>query len=275
MNNRNYRPWFVTALVLVVVGILVSVTFYMQLSTTINTLALTEGELSTTQTELTTTQNNLDTTQGQLSTTQNELSSTRSSLTTTQGQLATTQGQLATTQGQLTTTQGQLAATQNTLISTQSSLAAAQTQAATLQTSLAAATSQVAALQNQLATGHILVDPTYAAMQAFIASDKTDQNTYNVTTYNCVNFSADVIANAAKQNIRCAYINIDFGNNTGHAIVAFNTSDKGIVYIESQTDEIVLLKVGTHYWQSVIPRPGYYYPQPNYDDTVTRFVVVW
>jgi uncharacterized Zn-binding protein involved in type VI secretion len=232
----------------------------MQLSTTKNTLALTKDNLSTTQTELTTTQDNLNTTQVQLSTTQNELSSTRSSLTTTQGQLATTQGQLTTTQ--------------NTLIATQSSLTAAQIQEATLQTSLTAAASQVTALQNQLSTGHILVDPTYASMQAFIASDKTDQNTYNASTYDCVNFSADVIANAAKQNIRCAFVNIDFPGS-GHAIVVFNTTDKGMIYIEPQNDDIVNLKVEAHYYQEEVPPPGYYYLPPSYDDTVTRFVVVW
>ena len=268
MNNRNFRPGFVIALVLALVGILISVTFYMQLSTTKNTLALTEGEFSTTQTELTTTIDNLNTAKDQLGSAQNELSSTRTNLTTTQDLLTKTQGQLTATQGQLT-------AAQNALIVSQSSLAAAQTQEESLQTSLTAATSQVAALQSQLSTGHILADPTYAAMQTFLTSDKTDQNTYNATTYNCVNFSADVIANAAKLNIRCAYISIDFPGTTGHAIVAFNTTDKGMVYIEPQTDEIVQLKVGVHFYQSVIPKPGYYYPAPNYDDTVSRFVVVW
>ena len=268
MNNKNYRPWFVITLVLALVGIIASITFYTQLSTTQNTLALTEDKFNAAQTELTTTQNDLNTTQGQLNTTQNELSSARNSLVTTQDLLTTTQDQLKMTQSQLTTTQ-------NTLIATQTSLTTAQIQETSLQTNLTTATSQVTVLQNQLSSGHMLADPTYASMQAFIVSDKTDQNTYNVTTYNCENFSADVIANAIKQNIRCAYVAIDFPGTTGHAIVAFNTTDRGMVYIEPQTDEIVQLKVGADYYQSVIPKPGYYYPQPSYDDMVTRFVVVW
>ena len=261
MKNRNYRPGFVISLVLAVVFIVTSVTFYMQLSTTKNTLTLTKDDLSSTRTELTTSQNSLNTTQGQLLTTQNDLSSTKSSLTSTQNQL--------------TTTQNQLSSTQNDLSTTKTSLTAAQTQAATLQTSLTAANSQVTTLQSQLSSGHILGDTTYAGMLAFLAADKTDQNTYVNNTYNCVNFSADVIANAAKQYIRCAFINIDFPGTTGHAILAFNTTDRGMVYVEPQTDDIVNLRAGTHYWASVIPTHGFSYSTPSYDDTVSRFVVVW
>jgi hypothetical protein len=258
---RNYRPWFITTMLLTVSGIVFSVNFYMQLSATKDNLAFTESQLAGTKTELTTAQDNLDTTQDQLLVTENELVSAKSSLAATESLLISTQGQLTTAQ--------------NELASTKSSLIASYIQQANLQTSLTTAQSQITDLQTQLASTNILADPTYAAMQSFMNSDKTNQNTYNVNTYNCVNFSADVIANAVKQHIRCAFINIDFPGTTGHAIIAFNTTDKGMVYIEPQTDEIVNLKVGTHYWQSVIPRPGYYYPQPAYDDTVSRFVVVW
>ena len=311
MKNRNYRPGFVISLVLALACIIASVTFYTQLSSTKSSLALTESDLNTTKTELTTSQNNLNTTQGQLLTTQNDLSSTKSNLATTQNQLTTTQSQLSSTQNDLsatktnlTTTQNQLATTQNSLAATQKDLTAAQaqattlqtslttaqtqaatlqtsltaeqTQAATLQTSLTATNSQVTALQSQLSSGHILGDTTYAAMLTFLASDKTDLNTYNVNTYNCVNFSADVIANAAKQYIRCALISIDMNNaDAGHDIVAFNTTDKGMVYIEPQNDCIVNLKVGGRYYQEEVPPSGYHINPPSYDDTVSRFVVIW
>jgi len=215
-------------------------------------------------------------TSGKLFVTQTELVSTQSTLADTDTQLTTTKGDLASTQQTLTSTETQLSSVQTQLESTQGQLSAALTGEASLQTSLTAAASQVAALQNQLSSSNILADPTYASMEAFLASDKTDQNTYNATTYNCVNFSADVIANASKQNIRCAYVNIDFGNIlSGHAIVAFDTTDKGMVYIEPQNDCIVQLKVGNHYDQEEIPPPGYYFVPPSYDDTVTRFVVIW
>jgi hypothetical protein len=122
--------------------------------------------------------------------------------------------------------------------------------------------------------GYVLSDPTYQQMESFLAADKTDLNTYNATTYNCVNFSADVIANAAKSKIRCAYVNID-ERDSGHAIVAFNTTDRGLIYIEPQTDEEVNLQVGRHYYQCIIPDPGYHYFPPGYDDTVVSFVVIW
>lgn len=213
-------------------------------------------------------------TSGKLSATKDELISTQNTLADTNTQLTTTKGDLASTQQTLTSTETQLSSVQTQLASTQGQLSAALTGEASLQTSLTAAASQVTALQNQLSSGHILADPTYASMEAFLASDKTDQNTYNATTYNCVNFSA-VIADAAKQNIRYAFVDVDFPGTTGHALVAFNTTDKGMVYIEPQNDCIVQLKVGAHYYQEEIPPPGYYIAPPSYDDTVTRFVVIW
>ncbi len=48
-----------------------------------------------------------------------------------------------------------------------------------------------------------------------------------------------------------------------------------MVYIEPQSDEVVNLQVGGRYYQEVVPKPGYYYTTPSYDDTVVRFIVIW
>ncbi|MCX6003486.1 MAG: hypothetical protein NTX46_03540, partial [Chloroflexi bacterium] len=148
----------------------------------------------------------------------------------------------------------------------------ARTELATTQAGLTQTQTDLATARTELT--NVPLDPTYQQMESFLAADKTDRNTYNAATYDCVNFSADVIADAAKSKIRCAYVNID-ERDSGHAIVAFNTTDRGLIYIEPQSDEEVNLQVGRHYYQCIIPEPGSYYIPPGYDDTVVRFIVIW
>ena len=221
-----------------------------------------------------------------LSATQNELTATNGTLTKTQDQLATTNENLIVAQNEfnatlntLTSTQSDLKSAQNKVSSLQGDVSSLQNNVSSLQADLTQVTSQVANLQTNISRmstsyGYALNDPTYAAMQSFLASDTTDQHPYIAGTYVCWNYAADVIADAEKQHIRCAFVYVEFADSA-HAVVAFNTTDKGVVYIEPQTDEVVQLKVGAHYYQSIIPKAGYYYTQPAYDDTVKLFDAIW
>jgi hypothetical protein len=100
-------------------------------------------------------------------------------------------------------------------------------------------------------------DPTYEEALQFVSVDQTDRNTYN-QTYTCFNFASDFVNDALKEGYRCAYVVIEFAD-AEHAIVAFNTSDEGLVFIEPQNDEFVTLTVG----------------QPYLGKTVVRFSVNW
>ncbi|MBN1643318.1 MAG: hypothetical protein JW856_00635 [Dehalococcoidales bacterium] len=258
MNSRNYRTGFMITLVLTLVGILASVIFFVQLNSTKNTLDATKSQLSTSKTELLTAETNLATVVSNLFTTENLLTATQTNLTITKDNLT---------------------AARNTLATTQSNLEVARTQVSSLQNDLVEAMSQIDNLQTNIdrmssSYGYVLNDPTYASLLAFLASDTTDEHSYIKDAYVCWNFTSDVITNAAKQHIRCAFVYIEYPDSA-HAIIAFNTTDKGIVYIEPQTDEVVQLKVGVHYYQCVIPEAGYYYGQPSYDDTVKKFCVIW
>ena len=231
-----------------------------------------QGKLADTQNQLSDTENNLSDVTVKLTNTQQQLTSRETELVTKQSELAAVQLQLDSVQGQLESEQAQLALTQQQLV-------VSQTEAGTLQSELTDTQAQLDAIQmkyQNVTTGYayVLNDPTYAEMQSFIAADNTDLRKYNADTYNCQNYSADVITNAAKQKIRCAFVSIDY-TNSGHAIVAFNTTDRGLVYIEPQSDKEVKLSVGGHYYQEIITKPGYYYPTPSYDDTVKRFLVIW
>ncbi len=112
--------------------------------------------------------------------------------------------------------------------------------------------------------GYTIKDPTYLEMCSFIQRDQTDKNEYIEGVYICENFAADVCNHAEEENIRCAFVIIHFPEG-GHAIVAFNTADRGLIFIEPQEDEEMEVEIGKPYW----PR------RPSYDDTVVSILIVW
>jgi len=84
-----------------------------------------------------------------------------------------------------------------------------------------------------------LRDPTCQEALQFIFSDQTDKNQYN-QSYTCVNFANNFINNALNEGYRCGYVIIE-SPETRHAIVCFNTSDNGLIFVEPQNDELVTL----------------------------------
>jgi hypothetical protein len=95
-------------------------------------------------------------------------------------------------------------------------------------------------------------DPTYREALQFIRSDETDRNQYN-QSYKCTNFADDFMNNAFRAGYRCGYVTIEFPE-TNHAIVCFNTSDNGLIFIEPQSDEIVALATGKPYLGRMVLR---------------------
>jgi hypothetical protein len=76
-------------------------------------------------------------------------------------------------------------------------------------------------------------NPTYAELVAFIKEDSTDGHLYLILSYVCSDFAEDVHNNAEAAGIRAAWVGIDFeGEDEGHACNAFETTDKGLVYID-------------------------------------------
>jgi hypothetical protein len=120
-------------------------------------------------------------------------------------------------------------------------------------------------------------DPTYAEVTNFILSDTTDSRPYEEGTFDCENFAQTINDNAENSGIRCAYVVIYFANTTvGHALVGFYTHDRGMVYVECQTDEWVEnLEIGKEYWtECVIPNDHYEYQDaPN--DTIQEILLFW
>ena len=79
-------------------------------------------------------------------------------------------------------------------------------------------------------------NPTYKEMVDFINTDTTDTKEYT-NDYVCHNFSMDVIKDAKAQGLEAGYVTIQ-STPVNHAIVIFQTTDKGIYYLEPQADVI-------------------------------------
>ena len=120
-------------------------------------------------------------------------------------------------------------------------------------------------------------DPTYAEVAQFMANDNTDSLSYDAQDFNCLHFSRTFIANAIKLSMRCALVIINFeGTNVSHAIVGFNTSDNGMVYIEPQFDEWVEnLDSGNDYWTECVVFDGIYEHVEDPNDTIREILIFW
>ena len=112
-------------------------------------------------------------------------------------------------------------------------------------------------------------NPTYAKLVAFIKRDPTDTNSYlkgGPKDYVCADFAEDVHNNAEAAGIRAAWVGIDIeGEDKGHALNAFETTDRGLVYIDCTGDSHGTVYVPTLDAYLCHPTPK---PEPTTWDTV-------
>lgn len=88
-------------------------------------------------------------------------------------------------------------------------------------------------LQAKILNNEASRNPTYAELLTFLKEDRTDANLYIPETYVCINFAVELHNNAEKQKIRAAIVVVDFKDPPLlHALNAFETSDKGLIYID-------------------------------------------
>ncbi len=122
--------------------------------------------------------------------------------------------------------------------------------------------------------GFTLHDPTLAEVKEFLAEDRTDEIPYNEPAYVCTHYARDVINNAVARGIRAAYVEIRHPG-MGHAIVAFQTVDKGLMYFEPQFDDEVRPALGKRFYECIVARENVVYTPPTYDDTINDILVIW
>jgi len=164
-----------------------------------------------------------------------------------------TKEQLEITKENLTNTTSQLTAKIDESNSLNFSLKIALNSLNVTKDELDAANASITSLRTELAyarTGgqYLLHDPTLAEVNAFLANDPISNNTYNDTTYTCSYFSRDVKNNAEAKGIRCAMVLLVFNQTLGHAMIGFNATDEGFIYVEPQDDLIKNVVKGGEYW---------------------------
>ncbi len=94
----------------------------------------------------------------------------------------------------------------------------------------------------------VLRDPTYEEMKDFLKTDLTNRRDYISDTYMCGQFSRDTINHAKAHGIKAGYVYLTYLIPPNHAIICFNTTDKGLVFVEPQFDKKVKVKIGESFW---------------------------
>ncbi len=104
--------------------------------------------------------------------------------------------------------------------------------------------------------------PTFSEVKSFIEKDGTDLNEYDEKEFNCFDYTEQVIDHAMDEGLMSGFVRIiyrelsergEYSSKTyAHALVAFDTADEEIVYVEPQNDVIMKnLEEGEYYWDLI------------------------
>jgi hypothetical protein len=96
-----------------------------------------------------------------------------------------------------------------------------------------------------------LKNPTFQELKDFVLADPTHRHAFVLNEYECRNFATDMVNDAVKQGIECGFVLLCFDQGQ-HAVVAFNTTDRGLIYVEPQTNAAVEPKIGGTYMSQKI-----------------------
>jgi hypothetical protein len=115
-----------------------------------------------------------------------------------------------------------------------------------------------------------LRNPTYKELREFLADDKTDSKPFISGEYVCFDFAAELNNNAEAKGIRAAYVRLR-SKEWAHAVVAFETVDRGLIFIEPQSDTEVELTIGRIYpwWQVGAVSPL------RYAEAIEEIQIIW
>ena len=61
-----------------------------------------------------------------------------------------------------------------------------------------------------------------------------------MNSFTCGDYAEQVQNNAENAGIKCAWVGIDFTQGGGHACNAFNTTDKGLIFIDCTTGDYII-----------------------------------
>ena len=121
-----------------------------------------------------------------------------------------------------------------------------------------------------VATRVELHNPTHKEMREFLARDKTDSNPFIKGEYVCFDFAAELNNNAEANGIRAAYVRIR-SKKWGHAVVAFETVDRGLIFIEPQSDREIELVIDESFPWYLVGAIG----PTSYHDPIVNIQIIW
>lgn len=156
-----------------------------------------------------------------------------------QQELISTQQELTSTRAELTSAQQELSSVQQELSSVQRELDSAELTINSLESKIELYVDtwgRVYDGRTNPIEGYVTnadaSNPTWTELLDFLLEDKTDQNPYVPDAYVCANFARDVHNNAERAGIRAADVSIELSDVGWHALNAFKTTDRGLVFID-------------------------------------------
>jgi hypothetical protein len=88
-------------------------------------------------------------------------------------------------------------------------------------------------------------DVTWDQLSEFLEDDATDESPYIQDLYMCGSFSEQLHNNAEAAGIRAAWVSLDIRDRSiGHALNAFFTTDRGLVFVDCTGGDIAALPLG-------------------------------
>jgi hypothetical protein len=132
-------------------------------------------------------------------------------------------------------------------------------------------------------------NPTWAELISFLKEDNTDEIIYDYNSFVCADFAECLHNNAEAAGIKAGYVCVTLGpadyRSTigGHALNIFETSDRGLVFIDCtgytsdlpiSADKLVDVEVGKDYLpQSIFASSGWYWLSMG--EVISIDVIVW
>jgi len=237
-----------------------------------NQVSTLQANITSLQTEVTALENEKSTLETQISALQVIISDFQSEIGTLNNDRIVLEAQVASLQSEITSLNNEETVLENQVSTLQANITSLQTEITSLENEviesfdLGYAEGETEGYQvgyddgyeqgveDGAGSGWYIRDPTYSEAIAFIISDRTDQNEYT-DDYVCYDFTADFNTNAFQMGYRCGFVYIEFPDSA-HAIACFNTTDRGLIYVEPQNDRIVDVAVGRIYSGDIIVKMG-------------------
>ena len=93
-----------------------------------------------------------------------------------------------------------------------------------------------------------LKNPTWLELKEFLRQDDTDELPYIEGNFDCTGFAVTLRDRAYRCGIRCAFVEVGFSEGSGHALNAFETTDKGLIYVDNtKADQIAYVEINQLY----------------------------